>query len=149
MDTAYTNDGENLGYHIPPNSDEILLRLDASPAPRLRLSLAYSLIRHGDNEPDSIRTFLTHPQIYGDVDKYQNYSDLAGYPDKNFLKDGIYDYNHAGSLELSWRPASLPLELSLGYGLSYTYWDDGEDKGRAVPDPVWRHIVKLGVTYQM
>jgi hypothetical protein len=149
VNTNYTNDGENLGYHLSPNSDEILFRLEASPAPRLKLSLAYSLIRHGDNTPATGKTFLTDLQIYGDVDKYQNYSQIPIYPDKNFLKDGIYDYNHAGSLDLSWRPASLPLELNLGYGLSYTYWDDGEDKGRAVPDPVWRHILKVGVTYQM
>ncbi|MEW6549610.1 MAG: hypothetical protein AB1407_09120 [Spirochaetota bacterium] len=149
VDTAYTNDGENLGYHLPPNSDEILLRIESSPAPRWRLALSYSLIRHGDNSPASGQTFLTDLQIYGDVDKYQNYAQIPNYPDKNFLKDGIYDYNHSGRLDLSWRPASLPLELSLGYGLSYTYWDDGEDKGRAVPGPVWRHIFRLGVTYQM
>jgi hypothetical protein len=153
VDTAYTNDGENLGYHLPPNSDEFLFRLETRPAPGFRLALQYSLIRHGDNDPATDKTFLDDYQIYGDVDKYQNYSKIPEYPDKNFLNDAVYDYNHAGSVDLFWRlegfagPGGrrIPLELGLGYGLSYTYWKDGAGTGASLPDPMWKHLIKLNL----
>ncbi|MDR0378072.1 MAG: hypothetical protein LBH70_09800, partial [Spirochaetaceae bacterium] len=47
METAYTNNGEGLGYYLPPNSDELLLRFEAMPLPQTRAHLQYQMIRHG------------------------------------------------------------------------------------------------------
>ena len=52
--------------------------------------------------------------------------------DKNFLHDGLYDYSHILKLNAYWRPANppeifgakLPMELGIGYGFSYTWYDD-------------------------
>ena len=49
VNTNYTNDGENLGYHLKPNSDELLLKLDTRLAADWRADFQYSFIRHGDN----------------------------------------------------------------------------------------------------
>ena len=149
VNTNYTHDGENLGYYLPPNSDEFLFRLEARPLPGLRASLQYSLVRHGDNSDDSYDA--GDALIYGDVDKFQDYSKLSSYPDKDFLHDGIYDYSHIGRLRVFWRPAeapvvfgvALPLELGAGYGLSWTRWEDGTGGGADLPDPEWKNVLEL------
>jgi hypothetical protein len=146
----YTNDGENLGYYLPPNSDELLLRLDAMVAPGWRTSLQYSLVRHGDNS-DSAYTNGDY-LVYGDIDKYQISGSIASLS-KNFLHDGIYDWNHIGKVNFFWRPAeapklfglSVPVELGLGYGLSYTWYVDGTGGGAAVAAPEWKNVLELSV----
>ncbi|MFZ2912963.1 MAG: hypothetical protein WAZ99_02090 [Rectinemataceae bacterium] len=148
VDTSYTHDGENLGYHLPPNSDEFLLRLDTLPAPGWRVSAEYSLVRHGDNPSKPWGSFV----IFGNVAQYLDYPNISKYPDKHFLHDGLYDYNHIGRVSVAWRPAEtpllfgieVPLELGLGYGLSYTYWDANES-GEPEPDPSWKNIVEVSV----
>ena len=62
---SYTNDSENLGYHLPPNSDEILVAFDWLGLPHARLRLRYQLVRHGAN-PSSAPG---DPVIHGDVDR--------------------------------------------------------------------------------
>ncbi len=151
VESSYTHDGENLGYHIPPNSDELLVKLESSFAPGWRASFAYSMIRHGDNSQANYDAKV--PLIYGDTDKYQWYDMLASYPDKNFLHDGVYDYNHSGKLDVFWRPAGglalgtlrVPAELGCGFGLAYTFFRDGNASGATLPDPEWRRILELNV----
>jgi hypothetical protein len=138
VDTSYTQDGENLGYYLPPNSDEFLIRLQAMPAPGWRASLSYSYIRHGTGDG-------------GNVDDWMDYSvDIYSYT-KDFLHDGIYEYSHVAKANVSWRPAeapcvfgvTLPMELGAGFGLSYTWQEDGTGGGAAVPDPEWRNVLEL------
>lgn len=151
IDNSYTHDGENLGYHIPPNSDELLVKLESVFAPGWRASFAYSMIRHGDNSQANYNAKV--PLIYGDTDKYQWYDKIALYPDKNFLHDGVYDYNHSGKLDVAWRPAGgialgslrVPAELGFGFGLSYTFWKDGNALGATLPDPEWRRVLELNL----
>jgi len=155
VEESYTHDGENLGYYLPPNSDEFLVRMDTQLGSGWRLSLGYRLIRHGDNEPASGKTFLTDWQIYGDVEKYQDYDNLKKYPDKNFLHDGIYGYHNIGELQAWWRPyeapemfgARIPLELGIGYGLSHSRYEDGQGLGRAVPGEEWRSVLNLNAKF--
>lgn len=137
VDTSYTQDGENLGYYLPPNSDEFLLRLQAMPAPGWRASLSYSFIRHGTGDG-------------GSVDDWMNYSTELGNT-KDFLHDGVYEYTHVAKANLSWRPAQaprvlgavLPLELGAGFGLSYTWQEDGTGGGGTVADPEWKNVFEL------
>ena len=137
VDTSYTNDGENLGYYLPPNSDEFLGRLEAFPAPGWRASLQYSFVRHGTGDG-------------GSVDDYLNY-DTEVAKTKDFLHDGIYQYNHIGKANLYWRPdkaprlfgTPIPLELGAGYGLSYTWYEDGTGGGAAVTASAWKNVLEL------
>jgi len=150
VDTSYTQDGENLGYYLPPNSDEFLVKLEMMPAPDWRVSLKYRFVRHGDNPQADWDAGLA--EIYGDVNKYMDYSQLYSY-NKNFLHDGIYDYNHIGNIDVAWRPANppkllgaaIPFELGLGYGLSYTWYEDGTSADRSVSDPEWKNVLSLSM----
>nr|HPG97211.1 hypothetical protein [Rectinema sp.] len=149
VDTSYTQDGENLGYYLPPNSDEFLVKLDMMPARDWRLSLKYSFVRHGDNPDSNVGDLV----IFGDVNKWLVYTPALLYMDKNFLHDGIYDYNHIGTISVSWRPtvppllfgAEIPFELSAGYGISYTWYEDGTGAGRAIPASEWKNVFSMSM----
>lgn len=139
VDTSYTQDGENLGYYLPPNSDEFLVKFEMTPKPDWRVGLKYRFVRHGE--------------YGGDVDDYLNYSLLSSYKNKNFLHDGIYDYSHIVNLDVAWRPvnppkflgADIPFEIDLGYGMSYTWYEDGENSGASVSDPKLKNVVSLSM----
>ncbi len=151
VDTSYTQDGENLGYYLPPNSDEFLVRLDMTPAPGWRLGLKYSFVRHGDNPQADWVAGL--PEIFGNVNDYMDYGQLYSY-NKSFLHDGIYDYNHIGSINIAWRPLNapklfgieIPLELGAGYGLAYTWSIDGTGAGRpALVATGWKNVLSMSL----
>jgi len=150
VDTSYTQDGENLGYYLPPNSDEFLFKFEVMPAPDWRVLLKYRFVRHGDNPGDPGEEL-----IFGDVDKWLVYTTELLYMNKDFLHDGIYDYNHIGNIVVTWRPAdspellgaAIPFELSAGYGISYTWYEDGTGDGRSVSDPEWRNVLSLSMKF--
>ncbi len=96
IDISYTNDGESIGYPLPPNSDEIMIKLSGVPAEKLFMDLIYSRIRHGDN-PDSGSSDF---EIEGDIEDSLDYSNLDQYPDKDFLDDGIYEILNIFTLNL-------------------------------------------------
>ena len=52
METNYVSFGRSLGYYIPPNSDEILVRFDTIPFAKSMFSIQYQLIRHGADYGD-------------------------------------------------------------------------------------------------
>ncbi len=104
----YTNDGENLGYHLPPNSDELLLRFFTLPADGLEVTAQYQLIRHGTGDHHL-------GEIEGDINIWFDYSDLALYPEKDFLHDGTYEWINILTLNLGYRFARAPLRLWAEY----------------------------------
>lgn len=150
VDTAYTHDAENLGYRLPPNSDEFLVSISTLPASGWKASLEYSFVRHGTNPGN--RGDLV---VFGDVTRDLPYTTAGLSMDKDFLHDGIYDYNHIARIEASWRPQEppeilghpVPLELGLGYNLAYTWYEDGTGAGRTVGnsayDPFWTNALEV------
>jgi len=128
VDTSYTQDGENLGYYLPPNSDEFLVKFEAMPAPEWRITAKYAFVRHGDNPEYDVGDSV----IFGDITKWLQYTAALLYMDKDFLHDGLYDFNHIVKFNVYWRPtnapelfgAKIPMEVGAGYGLSYTWYDD-------------------------
>jgi hypothetical protein len=154
VDTSYTQDGENLGYYLPPNSDEFLLKFEVMPAPDWRVALKYRFVRHGDN-PQADWPGLK--ESYGDVNKYMDYDPAQLYSyNKNFLHDGIYDYNHIGNIVVTWRPsdppellgAAIPFELGLGYGISYTWSVDETGAGRSsLVTTGWKNVLSLTMKF--
>jgi len=95
INTSFTNDGENIGYHLPPNSDEFLVRLSAHPATLLSVMAQYQLIRHGTGDH-------LLGQIEGDINIPIDYGSLSAYPMKDFLHDGVYEWIHIARLGLAY-----------------------------------------------
>jgi hypothetical protein len=141
LDMSYTNDNENLGFHLPPNSDEFLVQLQDLIEYNLFLTLAYRLIRHGTNDPALMGGA---PAIYGDVNTPFDYSQTNAYPDKSFLNDGIYDWNHIITLQASYTFERIPLTLTLAYSFCYTGWDANES-GVSPPADTVKNIISLKI----
>jgi hypothetical protein len=91
METSYTNNGENLGYYLPPNSDELLIRLDIMPRRQTVAHLQYQLVRHGaehgSGQVDG-SSFLSELDPRG-TNRTENIA-LR----KFFLHDGAYQWQH-------------------------------------------------------
>ncbi len=144
VDMTYTNAGQNLGYFLPPNSDEILLKVETFPKPNLLTTFKYQLIRHGTNDAsiDLDNDGIPDSQIYGDIYLPFDYSEHNGYPLKDFLHDGVYDWSNIVSLKAEYRFPDYPLTVALEYFFSHTFWDRN---GRAVlvPEPIMQNVVSL------
>lgn len=132
----YTNDGESLGYPLPPNSDEFKLLFSFIPVPNIIVDLGASYIRHGDN-PDTL-DYL----IMGDIDEPLLYSNMIEYPDKDFLHDGIYEKIFSIFGKISYSLPQIPLKVYAGYGFSYSA-NSGNTEGMVEV----RNIITLGGTY--
>jgi hypothetical protein len=142
VDTSYTNDGENLGYPIPPNSDEFLVRLWALPLSNLSAGLTYRLIRHGDNPGQN----PGDPAILGRTDGYLDYTvGLDSYPDKDFLHDGLYDWNNILTLSAEYTLPSFPVTFGFSYSFSHTFWVDNAPADPGKPDRI-KNILALSVS---
>jgi hypothetical protein len=110
IDTSYTNDAENIGYHLPPNSDEFLVRLLAYPAPGLGVTVQYQLVRHGTG-------LLSLGQIEGEID--HPIDAALSYPPKDFLNDGIYEWIHIARIDVSYSIPSLHASAWFEYAFVY------------------------------
>jgi hypothetical protein len=111
FETSYTNNGVGIGYYLPPNSDEILLRVETMPVPRTGIHVQYQMIRHGaDHGDDSV-----------DGSSYQSELD----PDrssitKQFLADGAYQWIHIAKAGAHHTFANVPFELFGEAGIVYS-----------------------------
>ena len=112
----YTNNGESLGYYLPPNADEFLMRFDTRPSQAVRCGLQYQFIRHG---ADYGSQQVPGSSLYSELSIY-NRDDLKKY----FLHDGAYNWIHivsaTGSVES--RKSRIPLKLSAGAGFMVSYY---------------------------
>jgi hypothetical protein len=118
MEQSYINNGVNLGYYLPPNSDELLLSFETMPVKNLTAHFQYQLIRHGADFGSSA------------VDGSSMYSELD--PDgrngsnpvlrRFFLQDGAYQWMHIIKAELEWKAPSYPIALFLEAGMHISYF---------------------------
>jgi hypothetical protein len=142
VEISYTHDGENLAYPLYPNSDEFLVKLWSLPLPRLQTALECRLIRHGDN-PDKNSADLA---ILGRPEAYFNYLlGIDNYPDKDFLHDGLYDYNTIVTLSCAYALPWFAATLGLSYSFSYTWWD-ANATGLTAPPVQIRNILAVSLT---
>ncbi len=116
METAYTNNGESLGYYLPPNSDELLFRVQTMPTKNITAHLQYQMIRHGADFGPSA------------VDGSNLLSELAPEDRNNnpilkrfFLQDGAYQWLHIIKLGGEWTLAKIPVAFfgEVGTVISY------------------------------
>lgn len=107
FDLTWTNNNENLGYHLPPNSDEFLFRIESMPYMNLHIILQYQYIRHGDNAEDGYGT-IAHVN-------YERSQDLT----KDFLHDGVYEKIHIATIAAAYEFENLPIWVSIDYSFNY------------------------------
>jgi hypothetical protein len=114
FETSYTNNGVGIGYYLPPNSDEFLLRLETMPIPNTGIHLQYQLIRHG----------AEHGGNAVDGSNYRSELDPSGRGSitKHFLEDGAYQWTHVAKAGASHTFANFPLELFGEAGVVYSYY---------------------------
>ncbi|MDR1587830.1 MAG: hypothetical protein LBS57_10275, partial [Treponema sp.] len=120
-DTAYLNNGESLGFYLPPNSDEFLVRLDSMILPELKAHVQYQMIRHGVEYG------------YGRVDGSSLYDKIVKDNDstKYFLMDGVYQWDNVIKLggSYSLRKRGIPLAFYAETGLVITRFTINGDAG--------------------
>ncbi len=112
----YTNNGELLGYYLPPNSDEFLFRFEARPAAGLTASVQYQFVRHG---ADYGSQQVPGSSLYSELSPY-NRDDLEKY----FLHDGAYQWMHIASASVlyNFQKTKVPFQLSATAGFMYSYY---------------------------
>ena len=118
METNYINFGRPLGYYLPPNTDEILFRIQTIPFPRNMMHLQYQMIRHGADYGDR----AVDGSSYWSELKLYNRSTMMKY----FLQDGAYQWMHIFKLggEYSFTGKNLPFKLTGEIGGVYSYFTD-------------------------
>ena len=116
---SYTNNGESLGYYLPPNADEFLFKIESKPITSTAFGFQYQLIRHGADWGS------------GAVPGSNLYSELS--PDrenlrKYFLRDGVYEWMSIFSLYGSYdfKNFNVPVKVFLNMGYIYQ-WFTGID----------------------
>jgi len=101
--TAFVSGGESLGYYMPPNSDELLLRLESMFLPDLKVHIQLQMLRHGENS--SLTDRLSDPRSQ-----------------KHFLEDGLYRWNNVIKLGGSYKftIGTVPLSVYAETGYVFT-----------------------------
>ncbi|MCL2044552.1 MAG: hypothetical protein FWG89_10475 [Treponema sp.] len=117
METGYINNGISLGYYLPPNSDEILLRVKTMPLKNLITSLQYQMIRHGADFGSSAVDGSNLLSELDPIDRNNN-PILKRY----FLRDGAYQWMHILKISAEWNLPKLPAALFGEMGVNYSYF---------------------------
>ncbi len=124
MSQHYITAGQNLGYFLPPNSDELKITLKSQPFWFFNAELKYSMIRHGVDVDGST--------LLGDTLNYAGGLLTNPLYNKNFLKDGVYEWFHTigieGEVDLRFIEPAIPIKLTLGYHYVHKYhtsWEGG------------------------
>jgi hypothetical protein len=128
METAYMNNGEGLGYYLPPNSDEILLRFQTMPLVNTLSFFQYQMIRHGaDHGPHAV----DGSSFASELDpRDRNNKDVSK---KFFLKDGAYQWQHILMLGGEHTLAKLraPIRVFGSFGVVFSYYTDIKGKANS------------------
>lgn len=123
MEKSYSNNGVNLGYYLPPNSDEILLKYTTMPAKNIDTHFQYQLIRHGaDFGPNSVDGSNILSEL--DTKKRDDNPILKRY----FLKDGAYQWMHVAKIGANWNLSGLPISFYGEAGVNYSYFTNIDRK---------------------
>lgn len=123
----YSNNGESLGYYLPPNSDEFLLQFKCQPKKGINAGASYQLIRHG---ADYGSQQVPGSNIYSELSN-ENRDELKKY----FLHDGAYNWIHiisaGGKVSLN---SKVPVSFYGNLGVLFSYFTviDDENYNRDV-----------------
>ncbi|MDR2499943.1 MAG: hypothetical protein LBD37_02525 [Treponema sp.] len=126
METSYTNNGESLGYYLPPNADEFLLRFASRVGGQFDVSAQYQMIRHGADYGSAAvdgSSFLSELDPDGRSDK-----DVLR---KYFLQDGAYQWQQIFKIGAGYTFDKYPIRLFGEFGVVYTFYTNIEGKPNA------------------
>ena len=114
---SYTNNGSSLGYYLPPNADEFLVKINTQPLPASSFGFSYQLIRHGVDW-GSESNIYSGSSIYSELPAGP-YGPGRNNLHKYFLRDGVYEWMNILALEASYdfKKDGIPLQVyaSIGY----------------------------------
>jgi len=108
--SAFVSGGESLGYYMPPNSDELLIRLEAIFLPDFKVHLQFQMLRHGADYGDGAVPGSSLTDRLADTRSQ-----------KLFLEDGVYRWNNVIKLGGSFKfKAGIPFSVYAELGLVST-----------------------------
>jgi hypothetical protein len=116
ISSSFMSGGESLGYYLPPNSDELLLRFESTLLPEIKIHAQFQMMRHGVNVPGS--------SLYDTLPNYRS--------EKFFLKDGVYRWDYTVKLgaDCNLKSSGVPVLVYAEPGLVFTNYTIN---GRAGP----------------
>jgi hypothetical protein len=122
MELNYVNFGKSLGHYLPPNSDEILFRVQTIPVPQSMINLQYQMIRHGADYGDRA---VDGSSLWSELKEIDRSSML-----KYFLRDGAYQWIHIIKLggEYSFAGMNLPIKIIAEIGGVFSYFTDTDSE---------------------
>ena len=113
------NNGESLGYYMPPNSDELHVRFETAPLRHLVLHTQYQFMRHG---ADYGSRQIPGSSLYSELNP-SGRDALRKY----FLHDGAYQWYHVIKIGGEYNFSdftNFPLTLFADIGFVYSYFTD-------------------------
>ena len=117
--TAYQNNGASLGHYIPPNSDELLFRIETMPTLASNVFAQYQLTRHGATHGPSA---VAGSHLLSELDPH-NRQDKPVLR-KFFLRDGAYLWQNIFRIggNLMVLPSSIPVTLLGDFGVVQSFY---------------------------
>ena len=113
----YTNNGECLGYYLPPNSDELYVKFNTTPLASTTVGLSYQLIRHGVDW-GSESNIYSGSSLYSELPA-GTYGPGRSNFHKYFLKDGVYEWMNVVGFDASYnfKHFGIPVQFygTVGY----------------------------------
>jgi hypothetical protein len=100
--TAFVSSGESLGYYMPPNSDEFLLRLESMFLPDFKAHIQFQALRHGADYGKDRITGSSLKDRLADSESQ-----------KHFLEDGVYRWNNVIKLGGSFKFMAGTIPISV------------------------------------
>jgi hypothetical protein len=126
METSYMNNGVGIGYYLPPNSDEVLVRFETMMRSVSKLHFQYQLIRHGaDFGPSAVDGSSYHSEL--DPDGRDEKTELKKY----FLHDGAYQWFHILKAGAEHKLNKLPVKVYGEAGVVFSYFTNIDGKANS------------------
>jgi hypothetical protein len=126
--------GESLGYYLPPNSDELLLRFESMLFPDIKFHVQFQMMRHGAD--------FGNMKVPGSspCDAFHNIR-----TEKFFLNDGVYQWDNTIKLGVSCnlKSAGVPILIYADTGLVFTSFtvNGNAGVGREAKYEPWEDLV--------
>ncbi|MDR1784995.1 MAG: hypothetical protein LBR23_00800 [Spirochaetaceae bacterium] len=121
METGYYNNGENLGYYLPPNSLELLAGFETMSGANTKLRAQVQLVIHG---ADYGSNAVDGSSPYSELDPDKRGGDVGNELYKFFLQDGAYQWQTVFKVGAEHRLARyrLPIMIFGEIGLYHSFF---------------------------